>query len=175
MQLNVLRELRQRIGNVTTYEIQEHSLQLSDTQLQGLTGSLTLLRTDVGLLVSIAATATIHENCVRCLKESDCPLDLDFEEEYIPVIDATTGERLHCNDSEDQFSIGTDFLLDLREGLRQYVVISEPAKPLCRPDCAGLCANCGADLNCAPCDCTMEMDERWGALSGLRVNKNEGS
>src|SRR5713101_242041 len=175
MQINVLRELRQRLGAVTTYEIRERSVHLSDIQLQDLAGVITLLRTDLGILVSVAASATIQQNCARCLKEANCPLDVDFAEEYTPVIDATTGERLHGDESEDQFRIGPDYLLDLREGLRQYVIISEPAKPLCRPDCAGLCPGCGADRNNTQCECTPETHERWGALSALRVNKNEGS
>src|SRR5712692_7171898 len=170
MQINVLRELRQRLGAVSTYDIHERSFHLSEIELEDLVGVLTLLRTDLGILVSVAASATIQQNCARCLRETNCPLDVDFEEEYIPVIDATTGESLRGHESADQFRIGPDFLLDLREGLRQYVVISEPAKPLCRPDCAGLCPRCGADRNNTQCECTPETHERWGALSALRVN-----
>jgi uncharacterized protein len=175
MQLNVLRELRQRLGSVTTYDIQEHALRLTDIQLQGVTGMITLLRTDRGILVSFTAKATIQEKCARCLKEAECTLDVDFEEEYIPVIDAATGERLPDSDSEEQFSIGPDFLLDLREVLRQYVLMSQPANPLCGPNCAGLCAGCGSDLNDTQCTCTPEIDERWGALVRLEMDTGKGS
>jgi len=175
MQLNVLRELRERVGSVSVYDIQEQLVRLDDVELQGVTGALTLLRTDMGLLASFAAGSTIQENCSRCLRQVHCALDITFEEEYIPVVDAETGARLLGNDSEEQFSIGPDFLLDLREGLRQYVLMSEPTKPLCRPDCAGLCATCGAELNGAQCTCTPATDERLETLEGLEMDTGKGS
>jgi large subunit ribosomal protein L32 len=36
----------------------------------------------------------------------------------------------------------------------EQVVLNLPMKPLCKPDCAGLCASCGADLNVEPCNAT---------------------
>jgi uncharacterized protein len=42
-------------------------------------------------------------------------------------------------------------------------------KPLCREDCAGLCASCGEDLNLGKCDCKQEeMDPRWAELLKLK-------
>lgn len=175
MQLSVLRELHLRVGSVSIYDIQEQVVRLNDVDLQRVTGVLTLLRTDIGILASLVASATIQENCARCLRQVDCGLDITFEEEYIPVVDAETGARLLGNDSEEQFSIGADFLLDLREGLRQYVLMSEPTKPLCRPDCAGLCATCGTELNSAQCTCTPATDERWGTLERLEMDTGKGS
>ncbi len=174
MQLNVLRELRQRVGSVATYDIEERLLRLNDIQLGALTGTLTLLRTDQGLLASMIATATIQERCARCLAETACTVKIDFEEEYIPVVDAATGARIRISEAEDQFRICPDFTLDLREGLRQYVLMSEPAKPLCRPDCAGLCLVCGADLNVGACGCAGEADSRWGTLARLQVKDRKG-
>jgi uncharacterized protein len=44
-----------------------------------------------------------------------------------------------------------------------------PMKPLCRPDCRGLCAGCGKDLNLGPCACEREdVDPRWEALRALK-------
>ena len=175
MQLNVLRELRQPLGAITTYDIQECSSGLAALGIRDLTGTLTFLRTDEGLLTSFAGITTIRESCARCLKEVDCPLEVAFEEEYVPLVDAASGEKFHIVESDDRFTIGADFLLDLREGLRQYVLMAEPIKPLCRSDCAGLCRSCGADLNDARCLCSSGLDERWGALSGLTLSDNEGS
>jgi len=42
-----------------------------------------------------------------------------------------------------------------------------PLKPLCRPECKGLCPTCGADRNVAPCDCREEGDERLAKLKSL--------
>ncbi len=175
MQLHVLRELRQPIGSVSAYDIEERRLRTDDVELSGLEGSITLLRTDRGLLVTVRARAAMPETCSRCVVEVECPVEIKFEEEYIPVINADTGARVRMRKDSDVFRIGPDFVLDLREGLRQYVLMSEPAKPLCRPDCKGLCPKCGANLNNGPCGCGEETDARWGALAGLRVNDREGS
>lgn len=42
-----------------------------------------------------------------------------------------------------------------------------PMKPLCRPDCRGLCPRCGADRNTVPCECREEGDERLAKLKSL--------
>ena len=173
MRLNVLRELQQPLGAISTYDVAESVLRLADVRLQALTGLLRLLRTDRGLLVSLAGTALMREECARCLKEVKCEVRIDFEEEYIPVTDPRTGARVRVSDL-DVFRIGPDFVMDLAEGLRQYVLMAEPAKPLCKSACAGLCHTCGADLNAGPCGCPPPYDERWGALAGLK-NDREGS
>ena len=175
MQLQVAQQLRQPIGTVTRFDLQEPSLTVDDTVLQDWTGLATLLRTDRGLLVTLHATATIHERCSRCLADIDCPLNIDLQEEYIPEVDAVTGAPLRLGEQTDLFRIGRDFVLDLREGLRQYTLMSGPAKPLCRPDCAGLCPTCGANLNEGPCNCPPQVDRRWQGLAGLEISDKEGS
>lgn len=174
MQINVLRELRQPIGAVSTVELEEQAMRVDSLELHGLSGSVAMLRTDRGLLVSFNAAARELGHCSRCLTEIETPLEITFEEEYVPVVDANTGARVRAALPPDTFRIGPDFVLDLREGVRQYILISEPAKPLCKPDCRGLCPNCGADLNQGPCRCASEGDSRWGALASLE-RETEGS
>src|SRR3972149_11567960 len=82
MRLHVAQQLRQPIGAVTRFDLQEPSLTVDDTVLQNLTGLATLLRTDRGLLVTLHATATIHERCSRCLADIACPINIDLQEEY---------------------------------------------------------------------------------------------
>ncbi len=173
MQLNVLKELQQPLGTVSEYDVAHSTLRLGDVQLQALTGVLRMLRTDRGLLVSISGDAIMREECARCLAEVQCRVDIEFEEEYVPLIDPRTGARVRVSDT-DVFRIGPDFVLDLSEGLRQYVLMSEPPKPLCDSACAGLCPTCGANLNLEPCDCAPLADERGRALAGLKKDR-EGS
>lgn len=45
-------------------------------------------------------------------------------------------------------------VLDLTTAVREEMALRVSAFPLCRPDCKGLCATCGADLNAGPCECT---------------------
>jgi uncharacterized protein len=59
--------------------------------------------------------------------------------------------------------------LDLRDAVREDVVLAAPQYPVCREDCRGLCPRCGKNLNEGPCGCTDdEVDERWAPLRRLR-------
>jgi uncharacterized protein len=53
--------------------------------------------------------------------------------------------------------------LDLRPAIREQWLLNVPGYALCRDDCKGLCATCGAELNLGPCDCK-PADARWDAL-----------
>ena len=57
--------------------------------------------------------------------------------------------------------------LDLRPAIREEWLLSVPAFVLCREDCRGLCATCGADLNEDPSHSHEAADPRWDALRGL--------
>jgi uncharacterized protein len=58
--------------------------------------------------------------------------------------------------------------------VRENLLLDAPIAPVCRPDCAGLCPTCGADLNAATCHCeAVVVDPRWEALSQLRANLGE--
>ena len=62
-----------------------------------------------------------------------------------------------------------DDLLDLSAWVRDAVALAVPDKILCRPECAGICAVCGKDLNAEPHEHAEEsVDPRWAALQGLR-------
>ena len=43
--------------------------------------------------------------------------------------------------------------VDVTAAVREEIALRVPVFPLCRPDCKGLCAGCGADLNAGPCSC----------------------
>ena len=43
--------------------------------------------------------------------------------------------------------------IDLRDAVQEDVLMAVPMKTLCRPECKGLCPQCGADLNQGDCGC----------------------
>jgi uncharacterized protein len=59
-------------------------------------------------------------------------------------------------------------VVDLRPAIREQWLLSAPAFALCREECKGLCARCGADLNAGPCECPPAVDGRWEALRAVR-------
>jgi len=53
--------------------------------------------------------------------------------------------------------------------LIEQLQLNVPMKPLCRPDCQGLCPVCGADKNVGACSCTEQaVDPRWASLAALK-------
>jgi len=51
----------------------------------------------------------------------------------------------------------------------EQLQLDVPMKPVCRPDCKGLCPVCGTDRNAGDCGCdTRTVDPRWAALEKLR-------
>jgi uncharacterized protein len=175
LQTNVLRELRQRIGSVNEYQIEGDSLRVDDGLVEDINGRLVLLRTDRGLLATVDAEGAMETACSRCLGLIRAPVPIEFEEEFVPMVDADTGSPVRLAADEEAFRIDKRFDLDLREALRQYILISEPVKPLCRAECAGLCPACGADLNTGTHHCEQAADERWNALAGLKTDDKEGN
>ena len=58
--------------------------------------------------------------------------------------------------------------LDLEPAIRDALVLEMPSIPLCRDDCEGLCAECGARLSDVDPDHShAQPDPRWAALSAL--------
>jgi uncharacterized protein len=176
MRFRVSQELRQSVGTEFSVELRQRSLFLDDAAaLSDLRGSAHMLRTDRGLLATVHAHARIEGTCSRCLATVQSPIEVDFREEFIPVVDPVSGGRISAAEAEDGFVIDADLMLDLGEALRQYVLMSSPSKPLCQPDCAGLCPACGVSLNEGPCSCQSPDDERWRALTALKSESQEGS
>jgi len=62
-----------------------------------------------------------------------------------------------------------DNVVDLTSSIRDAILLFVPMKPLCSPECKGLCPVCGMDLNQGKCLCSREKaDARWEALKDFR-------
>jgi len=145
-------------------------------------GAVNLMRTDRGILVKGTLNTEVEVTCSRCLGLFGCPLALNIEEEYFPTTDVVSGAGLPSPDEPGCFTIDEHHVLDLTEVIRQYTLLAVPMKPLCRQDCAGLCPDCGHNLNHGPCGClSHRADPRWSKLdrlalaSDVSVNKEKGT
>ncbi len=163
---NVSQLLREPVGSTRNYEIdQQFALPYEGEPETRVIGPVTLIRTPRGILARATLAAEATEACSRCLRPAAVPLNLVVEEEFVPTIDPVTGARLPEPEDDAAFRIDAHHHLDLGEAVRQAAVLEEPMAPLCRPDCRGLCPQCGADLNESPCTCeTGPIDERWSTL-----------
>lgn len=131
-----VREIRENSGLTTTLELPAEKVfpepRLGEAALSG------PVRVDVEFSVGgnrILAQARARGRwalpCSRCLEESASAFEGSLEETY-----PTTGDSI-----------------DLTEDLRQTLLLEIPQRALCRPDCRGLCARCGKNLNQGPCGC----------------------
>ncbi|HWE08531.1 MAG TPA: DUF177 domain-containing protein [Solirubrobacteraceae bacterium] len=117
--------------------------------------------TGSGYALRIAFEVTLTGPCMRCLSEASPVFGVDARE----VSQPGEGDELESPYVQDG-------VLDLRGWARDALALTLPTQVLCRADCAGLCATCGADLNEAGPDHAHEStaDPRWSKLSELRFD-----
>lgn len=152
--------LNEDFGNSrdTEFDI-PHLLVDNDMLLGYLRGTLHLSRNSRGVLVQGTLEAAVQGECSRCLEEN-VPLTLTLPIDELFVYPATP---------DAEFSVPESGLLDLAPLIREEVIVQTPITVLCRPNCAGLCPNCGANLNDGPCECDKDdIDPRFAALKQLR-------
>ncbi len=166
MYFNVSQLLKETSGSTRHYEIDEDLHPHSAAPIHHVAGTINFLRTDKGVWVSAELESSVSCECSRCLEACEQPVRLSIEEEFFPVIDVHSGLRLDLSGApEDAFYIDQNHILDITEALRQYSEMSIPMKPVCREDCAGICVNCGVNLNESQCVCeAAPRDHRWGPL-----------
>lgn len=87
--------------------------------------------------------AEMKNECVRCLAEFSQPVQTEFSEMYAFNKRAVTDSGLILPD---------DGNIELGPLIREYMLLEIPIQTLCRPDCKGLCMECGEDLNLTTCE-----------------------
>jgi uncharacterized protein len=168
MIFNVAQLMKSPVGTSLASEINEEAVQLDDLKIIGpLAGHARMRRINQGLLVDGWVDLTVEHTCTRCLKVFEQPMHVAFEERFYPTVDVVTGIPVQPVDPEDAFPIDEHHLVDLTEAIRQQVLLEIPMVTLCDANCAGLCAQCGKDLNLGPCACEPEVDARFSVLKAL--------
>lgn len=120
-----------------------------------------------GVLVTGVVRAATRAECVRCLRDIDEDLVVDVSDMYFYPGAREAALAEGDEEAEDMRELVGE-LLDLEPMLRDAVVTAMPFKPLCRPDCPGLCPGCGERLDDLPADHEhVDIDPRWAALAGL--------
>ena len=116
-----------------------------------------------GVLVSGSVSGTLSGECGRCLREITDSFGVTIQELYA-YAHSTTDETAE----EDEVGRMQGDLIDLEPAVRDAVVLTLPTNPLCRPDCPGLCPDCGVHFDDLPADHSHEdEDSRWAALRNL--------
>lgn len=92
-------------------------------------------------------TAKVQGECRRCLEPVEQVIDDDIEAVFSNNPDLLDDPSVYALPEQPT-------VVDVAAALREEIALRVSAFPLCRPDCKGLCVNCGADLNAGPCNCT---------------------
>ncbi len=121
---------------------------------------LTITRAATGTVFELRFAGRLHGPCQRCLGDAVIERTI-YAREY---------QATNPGESDD---LTTPYLADDRLDLsawgRDALVLSLPEQILCTPDCAGLCAVCGDNLNEHPHEHEQEqVDSRWDALAEIR-------
>jgi uncharacterized protein len=115
--------------------------------------------TNSGWALRLRFTVALEGPCVRCLERATPEFSVDAREVEQPG----GGEELQSPYVQE----GAE--LDLAAWARDALALTLPAQLTCRPDCAGLCPQCGANLNEEPEHRhESEPDPRWSKLSELK-------
>lgn len=121
-----------------------------------------------GYALRLHFEAVLAGPCMRCLEAASPSFTIDAREVSQPRREA---EGSVADELVSPYVKGG--VVDLGSWAREALALAVPATLLCRPDCAGLCPVCGADLNLAGPEHVHERepDPRWSKLSELRFER----
>ena len=139
--------------NRVEIEVPASEVGLPEAEWRGwVRGSLRVERSGDRVSVRGDVFSAVRLECVCCLRE--------FELEVSAPFTAYADRRGNADSAEEDQLERDDYMffhdgrrLDLRESVRETLLLELPISPCCREDCPGLCPKCGADLNLGPCEC----------------------
>ena len=135
--------IHEEVGYNHDFPFEFEKVVLSDElELRQLSGNVNVGKTPQGLIAQGAFSAETTVTCARCLTNFVQELDWEFTELYAFDNRSTTDSDL---------LLPEDAHLDVEELLREYALLEIPINPVCKPDCLGLCSECGQNLNEKDC------------------------
>lgn len=98
-------------------------------------------------LVAGTGEITLQMFCDRCLTEVPVKLQLAFSREI------SSKDRMDSEAAEENQDVMREDQLDVEALINSEILMNLPDKVLCRPDCKGICKQCGQNLNEGTCGC----------------------
>ena len=143
--INVVGLLKAEIGERRCYHVRLDAFPFGDDLVaRGVRGEARLTKLRDRILVDAFVTAEVELECVRCLSHYGQPVEAEFSEEYWQSVDVRTGVSIEPvdlvaedSDEGERFEIDDRHELDLREALRQHLVLALPMRPDCGEQCQG--------------------------------------
>ena len=175
LQFNVSQILKEITGATRSYTFSVDAFDTLDEDVvfvSPLIGDIQFLRTGSDILVTGTLEATIEKSWGRCLQNFNKVVVVELEELFYPTVDVFTAASLvPPPDADEANEISEQHILDLFEVVRQAFLLENESIRYCKPDCKGLCPQCGQDRNTTSCNCEEDaIDVRWAGLSNLKID-----
>lgn len=127
---------------------------------ENVTAELAIIRGTSGTTFELGFPVRLHGPCYRCLKDAVLGLSVQARE-------------YQATSPGESDELRTPYVIDnhlrLSDWARDAIATELPEQILHSPDCAGLCAICGRDLNEHPHEHADERtDPRWAPLEELK-------
>lgn len=136
-------------------------------------GSAELLPHTLGeIRVKGHLAVTMRCDCNRCLEPAVFPIDSSFDLFYRPAdaVDGDEEDESEIDEGEAEIAFYEGAGIELKDVLRENVLLAMPMQRVCRPECQGICPVCGQNRNLIHCECEAKLvDDRWSALKKLQV------
>lgn len=129
----------------------DHGHTFSQVEVLRVQAAAEILESDIRILGSLSTR--LEFACDRCAGFVDFPVLRNFDLLYRPMSTIARAEEFELPESELDVGFYAGAGVELEGLTREQVILAVPMKKLCRPDCRGLCAICGANLNLAACGC----------------------
>jgi len=112
-------------------------------------GTVRISRTSEGLLMQADFQTQVDAECVRCLDDFRQTLHTQFTE----LFNFHKPLYYHEQDPDEgsELVVPEDGYIDLTPLVCEYLLLEYPINPVCRPDCEGLCPECGENRNLVDC------------------------
>jgi uncharacterized protein len=131
----------------------------------------TLERTGQEILFTGSLETLLSVPCTRCLGDFSFVVKSQLKVHFIPRIENNKpAHEIELTELDVEQEFYVDGLIDLSSPARDLILLSLPQVILCRQNCAGLCPECGSNLNTNKCDCKNEgsYDPRLAVLQQLK-------
>ena len=152
------------------HELGDFDERVSVVEPVKVTGKVRIAGAEVFVNGHIETRARVE--CDRCLQQVETPVKSDFDLQYITGTEYASSQAAELTENDMSVSVFDGDAIDVDEIVKEQILLAVPTRMLCRPDCKGICPECGIDKNTGDCACdTGDVDPRWAALKNLTSGK----
>ena len=127
----------------------------------------------VDLRAHLESTARLR--CSRCLEPFDWSVSVDFALILVPEATEFAAGEAQVTELDASLFYCPGGKADLAGIAMEQINLGLPLKPVCDPECRGLCATCGGNRNEIECGCREEsIDPRLAPLMELKKKSRDG-